>query len=78
MQDSAGATVVTTAVVVLVALVLLGLGLWGWRNAPVLAPAVLDEDERYLRTRMLRRGSVACGAAGVCLLAATVVGLTRP
>ncbi|MCW2616254.1 MAG: hypothetical protein JWN08_3248 [Frankiales bacterium] len=74
---SSGATVVTTTIVVLCALLLLGLGVWGWRNAPSLAPAVLDAQERQLRSRMLRRGSAACAGAGACLLAAVVVGLSR-
>lgn len=75
--SSVGASIATTSLVVLIAVVLVGLGVWGWRNAPVLAPAVLDEHERGLRTRMLRRGSVACGGAGVCLLAAVLVGLLQ-
>ncbi|MCW2666467.1 MAG: hypothetical protein JWN57_1429 [Frankiales bacterium] len=77
MTRTAGATALTTALVVLVALVLLGLGIWGWRNAPVLAPAVLDEHERDLRARMLRRGSVACAGAGLCLVAAVALGVLR-
>lgn len=74
----AGATLVTTGVVVLVGLVLMALGVWGWRNAPLLSPAVLDEHERYLRARMLRRGSVACAGAGSVLILAVTVGVLRP
>lgn len=72
---SAGESLVTTVLVVLIGLVLVALGVWGWRNAPLLAPAALDEDERYLRARMLRRGSIACCGAGGCLLLTVAVGV---
>lgn len=74
---AAGASPASTVLVVLCALALLSLGAWGWRRAPALAPAALDEQERCLRTRSLRRGSAGCAVAGGVLLLAVAVGVTR-
>ncbi|SNR49829.1 hypothetical protein SAMN06265360_107203 [Haloechinothrix alba] len=52
------------------AAILAALGTWGIRHAPQLAPAPLPEQERRHRTRVLRRGGIACLVAATLLLAA--------
>jgi hypothetical protein len=52
--------------------VLFLLGYWGRRNAEDLVPVSLDADERARRTRVLRRGSLACCAVAMLFLIASI------
>lgn len=51
------------------------LGSWGWRNAPELPPPTLSSADRAQRTKVLRRGSVACQVLAVMFLVVAAAAL---
>ncbi len=56
--------------------ILVLLGRWGYRNAENLAPPLLAEESREHRTRVVRRGAIACYAAAVVFVAIAIIGTT--
>lgn len=52
----------------LIAVLLIGLGVWGLRAVPGLVPRSLGERERAQRMRMLRRGATACFLVAAILI----------
>lgn len=72
----AGQATVTLGTLLVVSLVLAALGWYGWRHPAELVHPGLDEETRWRRERVVRRGSVVClcVAAGLpaLLLAALV------
>lgn len=57
------------------ALLLLGLGRWGWVRSGRLASGWMDPEDRAARESVYRRGSLACLVFGGVLLVATCAGL---
>jgi ABC-type Fe3+ transport system permease subunit len=58
----------STAVLLVLAALLVLIGRWGRRNAESLAPRGMPERERAQRAGVLRRGGIACHVVA-CLLA---------
>jgi hypothetical protein len=55
-----------------VAVVLVLVGNWGWRNAVRLVPQGISTEDRARQERVLRRGAVACYAAAALLVFAAI------
>ena len=63
-----------TITLILVGLVLIGIGHWGWRQVAAVSRGRTDPALRQ-RVAVLRRGAVACHAMGALLVAVGVVPL---
>jgi len=67
--------VANSAVLAVFAVGLLITGRWGRTRSAQLVPTYLNVDDRAHRTRLLRRGSLACYVAAAVLAGVAVVGI---
>lgn len=66
---------INSIVTLTTAAILLLIGRWGYRNADTLAPSLLAEEKQDQRSRVIRRGAIACYGAAAIFVVIMIIGL---